>query len=493
VRDDEGGGEVIKKALRPGEIFAITMFVLTCFAVLLFLWITFGGSSPLKPQGYRVSARFPEATLLASQADVRISGVPVGKVVAMARSGNETRVTMEIASRYAPIPRDTRAMLRLKTLFGETYVELTPGTKGSGRLPDGGSLPDGAISHSVEVDEILRTFDKPTRAAFRTWLQSQGAAVEARGADINAGFASLPAFVESADHLLATLDSQAAAVRRLVASTGDFFSAISEREGELRGLITDSDRLFKTTAARNGQLADIFRALPRFEREATATLPPLTAFARHARPIVKRLQPAADQLAPVSEDVERLSPELEGFFERIDQVATAAKPGLPAFNRLLERFPALLDAFQPFLRNANPVVRYIGAHKREVTAFFANTAAAAEAHDAAHSDLHYLRTSQTLGPEALSFYPRTLGSTRLNPYFAPGTFDQLSSGLPVLDRTHCESGDVAPPPLVEGTLSELAILYGFRSGSRDIARPPCRPQGAFPGFGTQYPQVRAEP
>ena len=34
---------------------------------------------------------------------------------------------------------DTRAMLRQKTLLGETYVELTPGTKASGWVKEGSS------------------------------------------------------------------------------------------------------------------------------------------------------------------------------------------------------------------------------------------------------------------------------------------------------------------------------------------------------------------
>src|SRR5215208_8241673 len=114
------------------------------------MWITFGGSSPLKPKGYQVQADFAEATLLAQTGDVRISGVPVGRVVKMERDGNRTRVTMQIKPRYAPLPSDTRAMLRLKTLFGETYVELTPGSRDAPRLADGGRIANSKIARSVE-------------------------------------------------------------------------------------------------------------------------------------------------------------------------------------------------------------------------------------------------------------------------------------------------------------------------------------------------------
>lgn len=485
---------MIKKALTPRETAAMTMFVLTCFAVLLYLWITFGGSSPLKPVGYEVQADFPEATLLAQTADVRISGVPVGRVIKMRRVGNRTRVTMQIKSKYAPIPRDTRAMLRLKTLFGETYVELTPGTRGAPKLPDGGRLDNSQVARSVELDEVLRTFDAKTRAKFRTWLQSQADAIDGRAMDINDSLGSLPGFTGSADRLLLTLDSQSAAVRRLVSATGDFFGAISAREGELRGLVTDANKLFQTTATRNRDLADVFRALPRFEREATITLPQLTAFASEARPVVQRLQPAASAADPVFADVNRLAPQFDGFFARLNQVTAAAKPGLPAFDRILAQIPGLLGAFNPVLRNVNPLVSYVGANKREVAAFFANVASASQIRDMTANQLHFLRTAQTQGPAGITLYPHPIGSTRLNPYMAPGAMDKLASGLPVLDKDVCGFGDPAPPGVFGGdSLPNLVTTYGFRTTGRDVARPGCTPQGDYPGFSSEYPQLRAEP
>ena len=485
---------MIKKALTPGQTIAITLFVLSCFAVLLYLWITFGGSSPLKPKGYEVQADFPEATLLAQTADVRVSGVPVGRVVAMKRVGNRTRVTMQINAQYAPIPRDTHAMLRLKTLFGETYVELTPGTRSSGPMPDGGMIPDTHIARSVELDEVLKTFGPRTRVAFRTWLQSQADAIEGRGSDINDALGSLPGFVGSADNLLVTLDAQSAAVRRLVSATGDFFGAISQREGELRGLVSDTNHLVQTTAARNRDLAAVFRALPRFERESTLTLPALTAFARQARPVVQRLQPAASEAAPLLADVNRLAPQFDGFFGRLGQVVAASRAGLPALDQIVAQIPSLLDAFQPVLRNVNPFVGYIGQNKREVTAFFANVAAASETRDMTPSHLHFLRTTQTLGPESATEYPHPLASTRLNPYMAPGAMAKLSGGLPVLDRSVCGSADPLPPAgSGDATLPELVTKYGFRTEGRGVAAPACVAQGNYPGFTTEFPQLRAEP
>src|SRR3954453_4205919 len=111
-----------------GQIALMAIFALSCFALLLYLWTAFGGSVPFQGKGYRFTARFEEATQLSQQADVRISGVTVGKVISTKAQDGRTATEIELESKYAPIPRDSRAILRQKTLLGETYIELTPGS-----------------------------------------------------------------------------------------------------------------------------------------------------------------------------------------------------------------------------------------------------------------------------------------------------------------------------------------------------------------------------
>ena len=101
---------MIKQAPSPGRIAAMIVFALSCFGIVLYLWVSFGGSTPLKAKGYRFTADFREATLIAQNADVRISGVSVGKVVKTKQEPGITRMTLEMKSKYAPVPRDTRAI-----------------------------------------------------------------------------------------------------------------------------------------------------------------------------------------------------------------------------------------------------------------------------------------------------------------------------------------------------------------------------------------------
>src|ERR1700737_4192999 len=118
-----------KRAPTAGRLAILAICGLSCCGLLLFLWLSFGGTIPLQPKGYSFTVDFTQAQQLANQADERISGVPVGEVVAIGPDSNgETKATIELQSRYVPAHSDMRAILQQKTLLGLTYIELTPGT-----------------------------------------------------------------------------------------------------------------------------------------------------------------------------------------------------------------------------------------------------------------------------------------------------------------------------------------------------------------------------
>src|SRR3712207_7840479 len=86
-----------KQAPTLGRLLTMVIFALSCFGLLLFLWLAFGGPIPLKPKGYRVQVAIAEANQLAIEADVRSSGVSVGKIRGKRKAGrgNKTIVRSE--------------------------------------------------------------------------------------------------------------------------------------------------------------------------------------------------------------------------------------------------------------------------------------------------------------------------------------------------------------------------------------------------------------
>ena len=117
---------------------------------------------------------FPEAATLAQEADVRMAGVNIGKVKdkELDKGGARTIVDLELRSQYAPIPKDSKAILRQKTLLGETYVQLSQGHKDAGFVEDGGRLEEPAGGVDGRAGRIFSSFDEPTRKAFQGGCRS---------------------------------------------------------------------------------------------------------------------------------------------------------------------------------------------------------------------------------------------------------------------------------------------------------------------------------
>jgi ABC-type transporter Mla subunit MlaD len=424
--------------------------------------------------------------------------VNVGSVTAVVPRGLRTEATISLDSEFAPLPSDARAILRQKTLLGETYVELTPGSDSAPPLPEDGRLAVSQVSPTVELDEIFRSFDAKTRESFRTWMQDQATAVEGRGEDLNEALGNLAPFAEDAAGLVDTLNTQEGALRRVVSNTGEVFGALAERRGQLRGLIRNANTVFGTTARRDQRLQELFRVLPTFSRESEQTLDRLERFARDTDPLIDQLRPAAREMSPTLQEVRAISPDLRGFFEELGPLTRASRAGFPAAERVIDDLRPFLAQVDPTMRELIPILEFVGLYRRELTSFLANSVAATQARTS-FGEPRYLRVTNPLNLENLASYPRRLGANRANPYQLPGAFEKLASGLEVFDDRGCDNptpsadritgGEDVPEGLLEGVKR-----FAFAPGPRPAA-PPCRLQSTFDfgGERTKYPHVRRAP
>ncbi len=489
-----------KQAPSPTKIITMVLFAASCIGLLLFLWISFGGSLPFAAQGYRLRAEFNQAVQLAQESDVRISGVSVGRVLSvdLDRHTGLTKAIIQIDSQYAPRPADTRAILRQKSLLGETYIELSPGTKNGPKLPDGGTIPKTQISPTVQLDQILSTFDPATRRAFSVWQQQDGIALTNRGEQFNQAFAALYPFATNVDSVLSVLNRDSAATSTLLREGGQVFSALAKSPAQLQGFTRNSNAVFASTAARNRELAAAIRAFPGFTVATRLTVDRLHRFAAVAKPLIDELRPAAVQLSPTLQETVKLAPELRTLLIDIGPLTAASKAGVPAFEKFLHASVPWLKRLRPYLGNFVPIFNYINTYRREIAGFFANGTATTQAtgqNIAQTALLHYLRISNPVNPEALTSYSNRLSSNRGNPYMVPGGYSQLINGLPVFGSYLCTSH---PQPGISPTnqASLITILKNVYY-TKNPGGPPCRAQGSLgeqtTGQPRAFPALKALP
>ncbi|MGO9907642.1 MAG: MlaD family protein [Solirubrobacteraceae bacterium] len=414
------------------RVITMVLFALSCLGLLLFLWVSFGGTIPLAGQGYRVNVSFPNAQDLASQSDVRIAGVSVGKVVStqLDPKGNRTMATLQIDNQYAPIRQDTQAILRTKTILGETYVQLIPGSSHSPPIRDGGMLARSQVLPTTQLSDIFNAFDPTTRHAFQVWQQQLATAVNGNDQNLNDVLGNLPSFAADATDILQVLDVQHLATISLIQNGGTVFGALGQDQTALRNLITSAETTFATTAANNNALAKTFEVFPTFLNETKATMAKLQTFSVNTDPLIKELVPVAQQLKPTLHSVQQLSPPLRHLFTNLGPLITVSKTGLPAVSEILTGADPLLGATGSFLEQLNPILSWLSLHQQLVSDFISNGGAAMAATTtsfAGDSPGHYLRQESPVGPETLSFSPDRDANNRGDTYPPPTWLDNVAN------------------------------------------------------------------
>jgi phospholipid/cholesterol/gamma-HCH transport system substrate-binding protein len=469
-----------KQAPTVGRILTMVLFALSCFGLLLFLWLAFGGPIPLKPKAYQVRIAFKEATQLATQSDVNVAGVPIGKVVKVEPAQNATIATLQLERKYAPLRDDTRATLRDKTLLGQTYVELTLGSRGSPTVPDGGLLDTRNVKGTVQLDEILNTLDPYTRRAYRAWQQGVAEAVDERGDELNSAVGNLPEFVDSGGDLFEVLDEQKQSLGALVRNSGVVFGALTEREDQLENLVRNSDTVFTAIQRQREDFAETWNILPTFLSESRSTYRRLERFSRDTRPLVQDLEPAMRDLRPALVALSDLSPDLKRLFRNLDPLIDASKESLPAQREVFEGLRPLLGALGPWLGELNPTLDWIAQHQYTLVDLFANLGVATHAKTGSRDPQatgHYLRQFGPQGAETVAVHPNRLSSNRGNAYINPLSLtgpEQAKRGI--VAAFDCKNvGDGSDKPSKEDS-------------------PACFNQApySFQGKLSKFPQIKAE-
>lgn len=463
-----------------GRLATISLFALSCLGLLIFLWLAFGGTVPLQPKGYRAEVSFKDATQLADQADVRVAGVTVGKVVKkdLDPAGNRTIATLEIEPKYAPLRTGAKAILRLKTLLGETYVELTLGPKNAKIIQEGGRLDDAQVADAVDFDEFLQTFDKPTRKIFQQWQASLADATEGREQDISNSLGNLPAFVENAQSVVDILSKRRETLGALVRETGQTFEAVTRNEGALSNLIVDQSLVFRELSDKRESIADTIVAFPTFLRESRVTLRRLSKFSDDTTPLVQDLKPVLVDVQPTLASLRTLSPDLEKLFVDLRPLIAAGRSGLPALSRVLDGVDPALASQGPLLQQLNPILEFLELYQTTISDFIsvggAATSLKVPIQKGVGSTGHVLPQLIVTGNQSIPAATRT-PSGRGNAYYPPGA--------------------LAGPELKDPNVFSLPSFDCVNAGGpkRPTDTPGCKLAGpvSFQGKISKYPQVGA--
>ena len=237
----------------------IAFFTLLSLSGLLWLAINTGQRFGPLPQVYRVSFGVRDADGLVEGDDVRIAGIPVGKVLTVGTTAQGAMVTMGLDPQYSPIYSDATVLIRPKSLLGEKYVDMQKGSSNV-EVADGGSIPSSQAASQVEVDQVLNNSDPETRKALSIDLQSLGQGLDGRGKDLNATLPELQKIAEHLSNVSSRFKDRSAQIDHILVDTDTILSTLADEHAQLARLLQSADGVTTTVAANDQHLAGLINS-----------------------------------------------------------------------------------------------------------------------------------------------------------------------------------------------------------------------------------------
>lgn len=419
------------------KIGALLGFGVLCVLIFSSLFSLAGGRGPFYDP-YEVKAVVPDAFNLVPNSDVRRDGIKIGRITTIEPRGTDSLVNIEIDDKdQTPIYRDATIRVRTKTLVGESYVDVDPGTPTEGRLPEGYGLPLAAAEEAVPLERILSAVTPRTRRHIQRTLRGVGGGLAGRANRLNRLTGAVRPTVADGGRLMEVLEPQRRKLATLVQDSGQVLAAFGERTEDLRTMVRASKRTAEVVADRDDRLREVFDALPPTLERTRTSLDKLGGFSARAVPVVRDLKvstralaPAVRELGPAARDGRLLVREIKPFLAVADPLLDELRPSTAALKTVL---PAL-DAV---LRQANPAISYLRPYSREFAAFFSNIGGVIDSRDALGN---IVRVHPMISDRNFTNYPKQLKdladafqevggvsrfvNRRENPYPRPGTGDE---------------------------------------------------------------------
>ncbi|HZS15025.1 MAG TPA: MlaD family protein [Candidatus Dormibacteraeota bacterium] len=198
-------------------------YVAICITAVGFIVLQMGITLPWS-HPYRLTATFRDATGLLANNEVLMNGTKIGRIDSVSAVNGQAQVDMVVENGEGlPIYNNAEAMVRIKNLLGETYVEINRGTASSGTMPSGGSIPVSRTLTPVQIDEVLAVLDPQSRQRLQLLIDGAGDALASNGSNLN---------------------DQAHIVNQLATSLNGPAAELKVRQGQLEDVILELQKFY---------------------------------------------------------------------------------------------------------------------------------------------------------------------------------------------------------------------------------------------------------
>lgn len=230
-----------------------------------------------------VTASFPRTVSLYQGSDVRILGVPVGKVESVTPSGKDVRVRMWYDAKYK-VPADAKAVIISPAIVGDRYIELTPVYRGGPALSQDATLNEQHTAVPLELDQIYQSIDDLSVALGPQGANKKGALtrlLDSTAKNFGGQGQQFHQTIENLAKLTGTMDHNKGKLFGTAKQMERFVSALAKNDSTVRRF---NDSLASAAQVLAGERGDLRTSL----RNLGVAMQSITSFVHHNRHALSR-------------------------------------------------------------------------------------------------------------------------------------------------------------------------------------------------------------
>ncbi len=285
---------------RDRTLLGVSIFTVAMLLVAAMLVVVFGQFRFASETDYH--ATFTNASRLKAGQDVRIAGVPVGKVGAVKLNPDNTvDVAFAVDKRYQ-LYSSTRAVVRYQNLVGDRYLEITAGPGELRKIPPGSTIPKENTQPALDLDALL--------GGLRPVLKGLD------GAKIN----------EVSSAVMELLQGQGGALSNLLSTTSAFTQNLAARDQLIGDVINNLNTVLGTVDEKGAQ----------FDASVDQLQKLLTGLAQGRDPIAGAIPPLASAENDLTDMLAKSRRPVQGVIENVRPMAQRMDERKADINKVIE-------------------------------------------------------------------------------------------------------------------------------------------------------------
>ncbi len=317
-----------------------------------------------------------------SRQEVRIAGVPVGRITsAEPHENGNARLELSLEPGHT-VYSNARAVLRTKSPINVMYVALDPGGPPAEPLSEDEVIPVSQTERVIQPWHLLNNLDERTRSALTSLIDASDVALASAPQHLPTGLRATEDAMSTFRPVVEQLQTRRETLSRLVTSLAHISTAVGEDDERLARLASSLQQTLGVLADRDKELGAALEQLPGFTRDLQHAMTNTSQLTEQLDPTLGALHEASGELPAALGRMTDMTKNLGSVVQQAAPVVEKARPVVADLRPLAGDVNAALGDLTPVTGHLPSATERIVPWMDDLAAFVYHTSSSFSISDA---------------------------------------------------------------------------------------------------------------